>query len=411
MIGAPRPAASRHKELDALVRISRLLDGPDSWTRQVPELLAEISGIVGADASALLMLDEDTNALSVVGDTGAPEATQGASAAVPSDIALRSFSEQSIVTDNVPSRSWGSIAALPVRHGPEVVGVIEARAATARFFTPNKVSTLAAVADSIGMLVHNTKLKAAITLEQARNRRKDQFISIASHEIRSPMAALLGFTELLMLREPGPEERMEWYKVINQEAERLTRVTSELLDVSSIEVGALSFDLQPLALEPLILSMLPAINLTSKLHQVLMSSGATVPNVSADPEKVSHIVRNLVDNAIKYSPEGGPVTISFVHNRKAGRVVTSVTDNGIGIGRPEIKRLFEIFQRANQPEAADIRGTGLGLYIVKSYVELMYGSVSVRSRRHVGSTFSFSLPVSLERPPADKAQSRIRRVK
>ena len=128
--------------------------------------------------------------------------------------------------------------------------------------------------------------------------------------------------------------------------------------------------------------------------------------VVADRDKVRQVLTNLVDNAVKYSPAGGRVSISFKLDASRGRVTTSVSDEGIGIAPSDRGRLFKMFHRVRTAETTTIRGTGVGLHVVKSLVELMGGEVWVRGRRHQGSTFSFALPTAASRANESRANGR-----
>ncbi len=407
MIGARRGEDTRSPEIEVLSRISRLLSTPGPWTTQIDEVMQEINKAVGADVALLLMSDEANGALSVRARVSTLATDKPVNEASASDIALRTFTEQELVIENamVPSnRRAGpesstaarSAVGIPVRHGGSIAGVLEVRSRQAGCFTEKKTTMLLAIADSVGILIHNAKLREAVDAEQARVDQKDHFITLASQELRSPMATMLGFTALLLRREPGAEERMEWYRIINEEAARLTRVTDELLDVTSIENGSLLVELGFVDL-PAVASRLAG-NLTpaTDRYSIRVESEPDLPVALADESKVSRVLKTLMENAIKHSPEGGEVLVSLSRNQAQGRVVIEVTDQGIAVSSGDTQTLFDMNGSDEQQETTSARSGGLGLYIVKSLVEKMGGEVSVKSRRHQGTTFSFWLPVARE---------------
>jgi signal transduction histidine kinase len=245
-----------------------------------------------------------------------------------------------------------------------------------------------------GLLLHD------VTREREADRMKMEFISMASHELRSPTAVVHGFAELLFNSQELPEEQREWVARIYQGSQRLTDIISDLLDISRIEMGRLSLRLEPVALEPLISRLIDQISPVYSSHLLHVHTDQGLPPVQADTAKLTQVLRNLIDNAVKYSPQGEPVGVSARWDAREGRVIISVADRGLGIPEEEMPRLFTRFHRIQRPETESLRGTGLGLYIVKSLVEMMGGWVGAESKLNEGSTFYISLPPA-EVPPQD----------
>ena len=369
--------------------------------------MREVNTAIGSDAAVLSMGDETNGALTVHAEVSAMPTGKPASEPSASDIALRTFTEQQLVVENAMgpsnrrigpelSNATRSAVGLPVRHGGSIAGVLEVRSRQTAFFTDKKTTMLLAIADSIGILIHNAKLREAVDAEQARGDQKDHFITLASQELRSPMATMLGFTALLLKREPGPEERMEWYRIINEEAARLTRVTDELLDVTSIEHGSLQVEMGFVDLFAVASRLAGNLTPATDRYSIRVDAEPDLPVALADEDKVSRVLKTLMENAIKHSPEGAEVLVSLSRNGTEHRILTEVTDQGIAISSDDSKALFEMNGSDEQQETASARSGGLGLYIVKSLVEKMGGEVSAKSRRHQGTTFSFWLPVAHE---------------
>ncbi|MEX2598400.1 MAG: ATP-binding protein [Dehalococcoidia bacterium] len=233
-----------------------------------------------------------------------------------------------------------------------------------------------------------------ITDERDLQRRRDTFVSVASHELRTPMTTVMGFTELLIQRETNAEQRQSWLTHMHEDSKRVLRIVDDLLDVSRVQTGNMTANLAEVDLGAVARAVVEELASTSDQHEFAVQVPAGLPLTIADPDKASQVLINLVTNAIKYSPKGGKITISARHDAAAGANVLSVADQGIGIAEEDKATLFSTFHRIQRPETEGIRGTGLGLYVVKSLTELMGGSVWVESGVDQGSTFHVALPVA-----------------
>ncbi len=222
----------------------------------------------------------------------------------------------------------------------------------------------------------------------------DAFISISSHELRTPMTVILGFSELLLQQDPPERIRKEWLNHIHSEMLRLSAIVDDTLNVSRIQSGRLKLTLEPVRMHEVIEQALMSTRAMDERHQFVVEASPDTPPVMADRDKVAQVLINLLSNAVKYSPRGGRVTVAARHEPARGRVVISVADQGVGIAPDDQRRLFTTFHRIHRPETEGVRGTGLGLYIVKGLVELMQGEVWFESELNKGTTFHFSLPVS-----------------
>lgn len=223
------------------------------------------------------------------------------------------------------------------------------------------------------------------------SRLKSEFISIASHELRTPMTSILGFSELLLTRSPSDAPNRFMMAVIHDEALRLSGLVDNLLDSSRIETGRMTVELEPVDLVTLLLPLVKTLGGPAPNHTLMVEMAPDVRWVMADPGRLQQILTNLIDNAIKYSPNGGRVVIATRLHRPTNEVVISVSDQGIGIPPDHLERIFDRFQRVDSSETRTIRGTGLGLYIARHLVELHGGKMRVESEVGRGSTFSFTL--------------------
>jgi diguanylate cyclase (GGDEF)-like protein len=245
------------------------------------------------------------------------------------------------------------------------------------------------------VLERDVLLEEAAELEALRtvDRAKSDFIATTAHELRTPLTSLQGYTELLR-GQVEPALRDRWLSIIHVEAAQLGQVVDQLLDVSRLDSGRFQAERREFELIDVVNSV--------ALHfaqQVALSGHTLVvevpnpPRVYADPAQVERVLRNLLSNALKYSPLGGEVRIAAVE-RPSGDVEVCVQDHGLGIPAEWLGRLFERFQRVERPERDSIRGTGLGLYIARQLVELNSGRIWPTSDgAGSGSTFHFTLPV------------------
>jgi PAS domain S-box-containing protein len=261
----------------------------------------------------------------------------------------------------------------------------------------------ASVPDAAGGIRHAIGSLRDVTRAKEIEQLQQDLVSIASHEIRSPLAAIKGFAATLLVRSDRmtPENRHQFLDGIDQQADRLTTLVDDLLEVQTIDSRRLRIDRSQVDLEALIREVVD--HFRSKWGERLISIDASpgLPLVQADRSKMDEVLVNLIDNAVKYSPDGGDIRIGLAP-AGPGVVEISVADEGIGIPPEEASRLFRKFHRISTPETADIGGTGLGLYIVKSLVEAHGGRIHLRSLPGVGSTFTVSLPVAL--PPAGASE-------
>lgn len=241
---------------------------------------------------------------------------------------------------------------------------------------------------------NNTALRE---MDQLRN----NFMSMAAHELRTPMTTVMGFSDLLVSRDVTADQRVQWASTIGGETRRLNDLIEELLSMSRLAAGKLEVEVGPVALDEVASVALGSVG-SPNGHVMAVDIASDLPRIAADRDKLIQILVNLLSNAIKYSPDGGEVRlVGRVLND--GRICIDMTDQGRGISPEDQAKLFTSFHRVDRPETENIQGTGLGLSIVKSLTELMGGTVAVESGLDVGSTFSVTLPVWRERLVAEAA--------
>jgi PAS domain S-box-containing protein len=233
-----------------------------------------------------------------------------------------------------------------------------------------------------------------ITREKELDEMKSQLLSTVSHELRTPLASIKGFATTLLREDVEWEEesRREFLSIIDEESDRLTELIGNLLDMSRIEAGTLRVEPEPTDLGPLIQETAAEFQMMTHDHQIEVLLASALPLVMADPRRARQVLRNLVENAIKYSPQGGPITISA--SADASSVQTSVSDQGIGIEPSHLDSVFDRFYQVDSASTRRVGGSGLGLSICKAIVEAHNGTIWVESQSGRGSTFYFTLPLA-----------------
>lgn len=240
-----------------------------------------------------------------------------------------------------------------------------------------------------------------ITEIRRLERMKTEFVSAVSHELRTPLTSIKGFIATLLEDREGyfdAETRYEFYQIIDQETDRLRRLIEDLLNLSRIERGvALQPHWQRVDLTKVIDRVLSIQKGYTDKHQLIADVPEPLPLIVADEDKLESVLTNLVNNAIKYSPNGGEVRVRAV--REDNSILISVQDQGIGIPKDKLTRIFEKFERVDIKETRAAGGTGLGLYLVKHLVELHEGQIWAESEGvGKGSTFYVRIPIYPKRP-------------
>ena len=220
---------------------------------------------------------------------------------------------------------------------------------------------------------------------------KSEFLSIASHELRTPLTTLVGYSELLLTRPLTESQKKEFLGFINEESIHLSKIVDDLLDISRIESQKdFGFIKKPVQLAEILVKNIKFYSQAETGHNIRTQVEQGLPLVNVDGDKIGQVIKNLLDNAIKYSPRGDIVCKAFLED---GMVWVSVRDEGIGISQENLPRIFDKFYRIEQDETAHISGTGLGLSIAKYVLESHDGKIDVQSEPGKGTTIAFGLPI------------------
>jgi signal transduction histidine kinase len=416
---AEEMAAIGEQRLSAIFEIARLLAGQHDLEAMLSRFLSCLIATLRAAETGILLLYEpeqdglavkdaqgyDLRVLSqihiVSGEAMSGRALQSGQPAVypdPAAIAAvranmspanRRLFEQATAALDGPQCA----ACVPLIAGTTRVGVLilENRSEPGHF--REDLPFLEAVAQLIAVSIQHTRLREELqqvrALEEA-NRLKAELISTLAHEMRTPLTSIKGFSTALLLEEAifDAFTQREFLTIIDQECDVLTDLIHDLLESSIIDAGLLRLELQPVRLGRLAHDTVEDFARRSSKHRFLVD--VQLPIVDADPHRIEQVLRNLIDNAVKYSPGGGMIVIRG--EEEAAQVTVSVSDQGPGIAPEHLNRLFDKFYRIDSGLGRHVVGSGLGLPIARTIVESHGGRIWAESRPGEGSTFYFTLP-------------------
>jgi signal transduction histidine kinase len=287
-----------------------------------------------------------------------------------------------------------SYLAVPVvsRSG-EVLGGLFFGHSKAGVFTERHERLLTALGAQTAIAMDNARLYQEA---QAAIRQRDEFLSIAAHELKTPLTSLRGFVQhtlrqLQLKRELNPDKLISTLQTVNQQAVKLSQLVTQLLDVSRLQSGKLL--VEPVQLDLTALFGQVVENLRSGVtgHELVFQAGPGEIPARVDPLRMEQVLNNLLDNAIKFSPEGGRVTVELTR-LAPGRVRLAVTDQGIGIPEEYRANIFDRFFQAHSNNY--MSGMGLGLYLTRQIVELHGGTITAEFPEEGGTRFVINLPVN-----------------
>jgi signal transduction histidine kinase len=393
--------------LDATNRCARALSSSLELEQAFAAFIRELRGLLPFDRTAILLVEDGR--LGVFATAGAAAGTvfppgtivpiagsavtqlQSGQAIYREDMTERRFDEE----DDFVALGLLSRVLAPMLAGPETIGAISVVRREAHAFSPADIELLSLLGRLVGSAVQNIRAYEAerTTAEELRrlSALRADFVSLVSHELRSPMASVIGSARTLQLRwrELGPDQRESFLALIAHETSRLADLIGDVLDTSRIEAGTFSYSFDDVDLAFLVRDSAAAAERGQDEVPVRAVVHDPLPRVRGDRERLRQVLVNLIDNAVKYSPPGVEVNVEAQSTN--GRVVIEVRDQGPGIAPEHQQVIFEKFGRVQGGSAKP--GTGLGLFIARSIVEAHGGSLAVRSNPERGSIFTLSLPV------------------
>jgi two-component system sensor histidine kinase KdpD len=223
---------------------------------------------------------------------------------------------------------------------------------------------------------------------------KTEFLAMISHELRTPLTSIIGFTTTLLAEDVTwePHEQRDFIQTIQQEANRLQELISQLLDLSRLEAGMLPVERAPHTLDEIMKDALPQFHSLTSGHTFTTHLSANLPPVNVDARRIAQVLVNLVRNAATYAPQGTAISISA--SVRGSFVQINVNDQGPGIPSSEHKKVFKAFQRGANVENSAVQGAGLGLAICKGLVEAHGGHIWIKKKNSPGATISFTIPIN-----------------
>jgi signal transduction histidine kinase/CheY-like chemotaxis protein len=230
-----------------------------------------------------------------------------------------------------------------------------------------------------------------ITKEFEVDQMKSEFVSTVSHELRTPLASILGFTELMINRELKPERQEKYLNTIYNETKRLTALINDFLDVQRMESGKQTYEKKFIELTPIIEKVIESQKINTDKHHFHFDDKGQNGFILGDRDKLEQVFTNIINNAIKYSPDGGNIDITLY--QQEDRLLVEIKDEGLGIPKDSLHLLFSKFFRIDNSDRRRIGGTGLGLAIVQEIMKVHNGEVEVSSIYGEGSTFTLSFPL------------------
>ncbi|MEO8217309.1 MAG: ATP-binding protein, partial [Acidobacteriota bacterium] len=300
-------------------------------------------------------------------------------------------------TYHVSHMKPASLLVLPLRTRREVIGALVIAATDPEHqMTDQKLPLAELLAERAALAIENADLyteqvEARRKLEDL-SRLKDEFLSIASHELRTPVTSIKGYTQLArtLINENDLKTAEEYLVVALDQIDRMSRLILELLDVSRIETGRLDIRRERLPWSKFVREIVKHHHTYAGTRLFHISAVESDVVVEGDRDRLEQVLANLLDNAVKYSPDGTDISVKV--RTEPDRVITAISDQGMGIPPDEIGQIFERFHRGRQVSSTNYGGLGLGLYISKQIVERHGGTIWVESREGAGTTFYFSLP-------------------
>jgi PAS domain S-box-containing protein len=358
------------------------------------------TAVAGADTAPMQVpLDAESSATARVFLTGEPyfvadlSGEQGLSRRVVDATGAVSALWQPVLHDGVP------VGVLLVAWDRELAHLSDRAAAVVGLFTAEAAVAIER-ADVLARLDHlNGTLGRQVEALRLSDQMKSDFVSSVSHELRTPLASILGYLEILTSEEIGEltELQSEFLGIIDTNAHRLLSLIDDLLTLAGLENGKLAMRMEPADLAELVYAEVQALRpeLEERRHELVVDVPGTPIRIDADVHRCGQVIGNLLANAVKFTPEGGRISVRIAE--APGAALLTIEDSGIGISEDDLGNLFERFFRARSATEQAIPGTGLGLAISKGIVEAHGGALTVESELGRGSAFTVRLPTAAVR--------------
>jgi K+-sensing histidine kinase KdpD len=397
------------EELIALNAIATTISQELDLERMLNAILQKLLEVIGAQVGAIRLVDRGSRDLSLAAHCLPPR--ESAQAVRFCELEEQSAgeaysSEEPIVRTLGPAARGVSggqgapqaIIGVPVRSRDTVIGVLSVLVHAPRRSDEPKVALLTSIGHQIGVAVENAWLVEEVSkaeIWRELNRLRSELIANVSHEMRTPLGLIKAACTSLLSTEVDfdPAIVREFLQGIDEETDRLETIVGSLLDLSQIESGRMHLDIEPVDVAQLVPEVIVGLSSQSTAHEILYDFDQPLL-ASVDRGRIEQVLRNLLVNAVKYSPDGGAIRVRGAVDE--GQVVVAVCDQGIGIPEEDRERVFERFYRVENEATQTQRGVGLGLAVCKHIVEAHGGRVWVESELGVGSAFYVALPMALQ---------------
>jgi signal transduction histidine kinase len=286
-------------------------------------------------------------------------------------------------------------AATPIRVGGQLAGALSfSQVDRARDWSADDVRLIESVGQELRVAISAAEAfgrqRMAVAELERLNRAKSDFVSIVSHEFRTPLTGIQGFSEMMKSEDLTIDEMREYAGDINKDAHRLNRMITEMLDLDKMESGRMQLHREAVDLNAIVTEAVGHVRPNAPAHPVALNLDPHIGEMRGDRDKLTQVIANLLNNAVKYSPKGGEIVVSTRVEGSAAHVV--VRDHGIGIPEEALESIFERYGRVESRATRHIQGTGLGLPIVRQIVHLHGGTVWAESTVGEGSVFHVTLP-------------------
>lgn len=427
------------KTIDSLWRLSKIildtLDFKDVVSKIVDSVLLELGYLeLGYEIVVLCLLDEKQNALQRISISHTTKAKRALELTpipfenilIPLDykensliraidrmepqvvnewteILQPSFSAQDAITIQKNLGITTSLVYPVISRGKAIGAIIFSMSKDAAQVTEDEKDLIKSYSDIVGLAVQNSRLYTQLKVTQASElakanellKLKDEFVFIATHDLKTPVTAIDGYISLIEEEKPKfSEDIQDNFKAVKEASERLKQLVNDLLQVARGEAGTIKVSLESIDIRTIIEQVMREVKPSADNYKVNLETSIdpAANMVMADSEKLAEVFENLLSNAIKFSKPNGVVKVSTI--RENNMLSVSVIDSGHGIPQGEQGKVFEKFFKYRGDSTAQIPGTGLGLFVVRMLVEKMNGTISFVSEEEKGTTFTFTLPLS-----------------
>jgi signal transduction histidine kinase len=366
--------ARRVEELSLLQEIDRQLNETLDFSKVMALTLDWAVKLSHAQNGAIALIDLDEGTTRIVAQVGE----------TPAGV-------RDILTGAKNVNEGGSLA-VPVQREGRVIGVIALDRQTGQPFDREVQAFVHRLADHAAISIENTRLYDDV---RQANEAKNEFVSVMTHELRVPMTSIKGYAEMIGMVGSLTEQQGNFLEIIRNNVERMSVQVSDLSDITRIESGRLNIEIEDgVEFDPILQDAMRALQaeIDKRGHTLTVVSPADLPALYVDPQRLTQILINLLSNAYKYTLDGGQISVRLSHADSF--VHCQVSDTGVGMTEEELGHLWSKFWRSEDRFVREQPGTGLGLTIARSLVEMQGGKLTVTSQKGAGTTFEFTIPVS-----------------